>query len=221
MLASEQRSNDHYSGLDRICEASKITIMNTKPPYYRIYLLTVWHEQNRGPPRTITWRFRLEDPRTGRQQVFADAASLMTALQELTLAIQGDDAMTTETNKVLIRRWIAAINHQDRAELDAVLSPTLAQEYKENVLPWIYHTFADHQCEVEDMLAEGDRVALWLATRGTHTGEFEGVPPTGRSWTNQGVFLLRLHDNRIVEVSWLFNDLALLKQLGAKVVLTG
>jgi hypothetical protein len=58
--------------------------MTTKPPYYRIYLLTVWQERSRGPPEQIRWRFRLEDPRTGRQQVFANAESLLAVLQELT-----------------------------------------------------------------------------------------------------------------------------------------
>lgn len=57
--------------------------MNSKPPYYRIYLLTVWQERSRGPPEGIVWRFRLEDPRSGQQQAFADAATLMTALQAL------------------------------------------------------------------------------------------------------------------------------------------
>lgn len=57
--------------------------MAPKPPYYRIYLLTVWQEQSRGPP-LMTWRFRLEDPRSGRQQLFADAATLMNALQAIT-----------------------------------------------------------------------------------------------------------------------------------------
>ena len=92
MLAPAQRSNGKYNGLGRIWEASKITMINTKPPYYRIYLLTVWQEQNRGPPDLITWRFRLEDPRSGRQQVFADAATLMTALQAMT-------AKTDDTEK--------------------------------------------------------------------------------------------------------------------------
>ena len=92
MLAPAQRSNGKYNGLGRIWEASKITMINTKPPYYRIYLLTVWQEQNRGPPAHITWRFRLEDPRSGRQQVFADAATLMTALQAMT-------AKTDDTEK--------------------------------------------------------------------------------------------------------------------------
>ncbi len=58
-------------------------MINTKPPYYRIYLLTVWQERSRGPPEIITWRFRLEDPRSGQQQVFADAATFMTALQAI------------------------------------------------------------------------------------------------------------------------------------------
>ena len=61
-------------------------MMDKKPPYYRIYLLTVWQERNDSPPELITWRFRLEDPRSGQQRVFANAASLMTALREIVSA---------------------------------------------------------------------------------------------------------------------------------------
>jgi hypothetical protein len=57
--------------------------MNPKPPYYRIYLLSVWQEQNRGPPEGITWRFRLEDSRTGRRQVFVDGTTLLAAVQAI------------------------------------------------------------------------------------------------------------------------------------------
>ena len=60
--------------------------MDTKSPYYRIYLLTVWQEHNRSPPELITWRFRLEDPRSGQQRVFADAATLMNVLREIASA---------------------------------------------------------------------------------------------------------------------------------------
>jgi len=59
--------------------------MHTKPPSYRIYLLTVWQETTRGPPPLVTWRFRLEDPRSGQQRAFADATTLMRALQLLTV----------------------------------------------------------------------------------------------------------------------------------------
>lgn len=57
--------------------------MATQLPYYRIYLLTVWQEQSRGPPPQRIWRFRLEDPRSGRQQLFADATTLMSTLQAI------------------------------------------------------------------------------------------------------------------------------------------
>lgn len=57
--------------------------MNTKPPFYRIYLLTVWQEHTGGTPEQITWRFRLEDPRSGQHWVFADATALMSALYKL------------------------------------------------------------------------------------------------------------------------------------------
>jgi len=66
--------------------------MDTKSPYYRIYLWTVWQEHTGSPPALITWRFRLDDPRSGQQRVFADAASLLTALREIASAT--DDAPT-------------------------------------------------------------------------------------------------------------------------------
>lgn len=68
--------------------------MDRKSPYYRIYLLTVWQEHNRNLPEMITWRFRLEDPRSGQQRVFADAATLMTALREIASA--PNDAQTQQ-----------------------------------------------------------------------------------------------------------------------------
>ncbi len=67
-----------------------------KPPYYRIYLLIVWQERNRGPPALPTWRFRLEDPRTGRQQVFVDAATLLDTLQTIAA---GNDFETQDVSE--------------------------------------------------------------------------------------------------------------------------
>ncbi len=55
-----------------------------KPPYYHIFLLTVWQERDRGPPpSSAVWRFRLEDPRTGWRQVFVDAETLMSMLRTI------------------------------------------------------------------------------------------------------------------------------------------
>ena len=73
--------------------------MTSQPPYYRIYLLTAWQEQNRGPPERSIWRFRLEDPRTGRQRLCADTMTLLNALEEFILVSQEADSMTTEPNQ--------------------------------------------------------------------------------------------------------------------------
>lgn len=68
--------------------------MDKKSPYYRIYLLTVWQEHNPTQAELITWRFRLEDPRSGQQSVFADGATLMNTLSEI--ALDADDAQTQQ-----------------------------------------------------------------------------------------------------------------------------
>jgi len=86
MLALGQQTKGNCSRVSFICEAPKISIMTTKPPYYRIFLLTIWQERNRDPPAVSNWRFRLEDPRTGWRQAFADAAALLIALQAITVA---------------------------------------------------------------------------------------------------------------------------------------
>ncbi len=68
-----------------------------KPPYYHIFLLTVWQERDRGPPPSPTvWRFRLEYPRTGWQQVFVDVETLMRMLRTIAA---GNEIATAEVDE--------------------------------------------------------------------------------------------------------------------------
>jgi hypothetical protein len=52
-----------------------------KPPCYRSYLLTCWGKQSQDPFEPVVWRFRLEDPHTGRRRGFASLDALVAALQ--------------------------------------------------------------------------------------------------------------------------------------------
>ncbi|MFC8369320.1 MULTISPECIES: ester cyclase [unclassified Streptomyces] len=54
---------------------------------------------------------------------------------------------------------------------------------------------------VESMVAEGDLVGIRFTVRGRHTGEFQGVPPTGRTFESTGHTTLRFRDGKIAE-SW-------------------
>jgi predicted ester cyclase len=68
---------------------------------------------------------------------------------------------------------------------------------------------------IEDMLAEGDRVATRKTFRGTHRGELLGIPPTGKPVAIGLIDMVRLEHGRVVE-SWSEADnLQLLQQLGA------
>ncbi len=81
-----------------------------------------------------------------------------------------------------------------------------------NTLP-----FSEHRIKITAMVAEGDQVAIRVETRGVHSGEGEGVPPTGKSWTNRGLALARVEDGKIAELDFMFDELGHLKQLGATI----
>ena len=51
-----------------------------RPPCYRTYLLTCWGEQSQDPSEPVVWRFRVEDPHTGRRRGFASLEALVAAV---------------------------------------------------------------------------------------------------------------------------------------------
>lgn len=61
--------------------------------------------------------------------------------------------------------------------------------------------FPDYGVEVEDVIAEGDKVTVVSTYSGTHSGEFMGIPATGKKVTGQRVDVFRVEDGEIVE-SW-------------------
>lgn len=56
--------------------------MFDKPPHYRSYLLTVWEERSSNPNASPTWRFSLEDARTGQRRGYAGLEALVAALEQ-------------------------------------------------------------------------------------------------------------------------------------------
>ena len=75
--------------------------------------------------------------------------------------------------------------------------------------------FPDAEVVVEDQIAEGDRVVTRYSARGTHQGDFAGIPATGRQVTVSGIGIDRIEGGKIVE-SWNeVNQLGMLQQLGA------
>lgn len=76
--------------------------------------------------------------------------------------------------------------------------------------------FPDLRFTVEDMIAEGDKVACRLTLRGTHRGTFQGIPASGAQVSMTGVDVLRFEGGKLIERWGEFDDLSLLRQIGAK-----
>jgi predicted ester cyclase len=77
-----------------------------------------------------------------------------------------------------------------------------------------WSAFPDAALTLEDLVGEGDKVACRFVVRGTHQGEFQGIPPTGRQVAYGGVTIMRFEHGRCVERWSEADTLGMLQQLG-------
>ena len=82
------------------------------------------------------------------------------------------------------------------------------------VLRWLRGAFDDFSYEVHEAFGDGDRVAIRLTTRGTHTGEFMGKPPTGKRFESGAIHLYRVENGKLAEHWAKRDDLGMARQLG-------
>ena len=129
-------------------------------------------------------------------------------------------------NTELVRAAFEAFNAGDADECLTFIAPDLIINLAELPEPrhgqqvWrqgfemMKRAFPDLQAHIEDIVAADDRVALRLRFRGTHGGEFLGVPTTGKPIEYVSHEFYRVADGLIAE-EWICSDLAtLFRQLG-------
>jgi predicted ester cyclase len=75
--------------------------------------------------------------------------------------------------------------------------------------------FPNWHSSVDEMIVEDNNVAERWTGRGTHQGEFQGIPPTGRQVAVPGFVFYRISSGKISEFRGLFDGLGMLYQLGA------
>ncbi len=134
--------------------------------------------------------------------------------------------MSAGENKAIARRGYEAINQNNLDALDEVVASDITDHDPapgqapglEGVKQWFssMHTaFPDFRMNVEDMIAEGDKVVARVSMSGTHQGEFMGIDATGNRVTITGIDILRINaDGKIVEHWGNFDDLDMMQQLG-------
>ena len=134
--------------------------------------------------------------------------------------------MSADENKALFRRYIEEVfNKRNVGALDEILSPEFVHHFlppgitpdrdgMKQFVPQLLAAFDGFHLTIEDMIAEGDRVAARLTMGGIHNGEFIGIAPTGKRITSTEICVQRIKDGRVVE-SWVEVDqLGMMRQMG-------
>ncbi len=133
--------------------------------------------------------------------------------------------MSAEENKALVRRFVEEFwnegNMSAANELMApdakiylptgeVVNPDAAKGF---AATW-REAFPDWHSTFEELIAEGDRVAERWTGRGTHRGELQGIPPTGKRVEAPGSVFYRIGGGKIVELWGQLDMMSLMQQLG-------
>ena len=135
--------------------------------------------------------------------------------------------MSIDANKRIIQRYFDEfLNKGDLAAADSVLAPGFKcpvpgaddldrEGYKQFILQ-ARTAFADgFRVQVQDVVAEGDRVAARFTLAGTHGSTWRGIPPTGKKINALSICVYRIEGGQIVEKWLLADNLGMLQQLGA------
>ena len=134
--------------------------------------------------------------------------------------------MSTAENKTIVRRLLEdGFNAGNFAVFDELLAPDFVNHDPANPTArdrdglkqyWaaLCAGFPDQHTVAEELLADGDKVVKRAAFRATHTGTFNGLPPTGKQVTNASISIYRIVDGRITAIWWGYDNLGVLQQLG-------
>ena len=131
----------------------------------------------------------------------------------------------TEGGKALVRRFIDEVflkgdfSAVDELMTDDFISHTSgpAGSGKDGMKETIKRVSAgltDASMKIEDMIAEDDRVAVRLTGHAVQTGEFMGMPPSGKAYTIGEIHIFRIHDGKVAEHWHQADFLGMMRQLG-------
>ena len=135
--------------------------------------------------------------------------------------------MTLDQNKAIAERFIQEIFvKQNEAASDELAAPGFTPHSWGPVGPGIENLkraqrrvsagISDARMTIEDVIAEGDKVVVRLTSHGRHSGEFMGMPASGKEYEISEIHIFKIADGKVIE-HWREADmLGLMQQLGDK-----
>jgi steroid delta-isomerase-like uncharacterized protein len=130
--------------------------------------------------------------------------------------------MSAEENKAIVKRWNEEIWNRRNVDIiddlaDASYVNRVDNSDREGYKRFaaaVLAAFSEGGISVDDVIAEGDKVAIRWTMHSIHTGEYTGIPPTGRSVTISGMSIYRIADGKVVEDWSNYDGLGMMQQLG-------
>jgi steroid delta-isomerase-like uncharacterized protein len=109
-----------------------------------------------------------------------------------------------EANKALVYKWLQAWRDQDLPLLDelftqdyAVNGVVIGPEGVKQAVQFLHAVFLDISAELNELVAEGDKVAVRWTVRGRQVGDFMGIAPTGKFVELQGINIYLVRDGKL------------------------
>jgi len=135
-------------------------------------------------------------------------------------------AALEEQNKEIVKREMELFGKGDFEALKELFAPEYVSyspsgapkpESLEEVIEFgkmIFKGFPDSSWTIEELFAAGDTVIARWTYRGTHEGEFMGIPPTGNKVEFGGIMITRIENGKVVEEREDYDMLGAMQQLG-------
>jgi len=135
--------------------------------------------------------------------------------------------MSTERNKAIVRRLFDEVwNTGSLDKIEELYAADFVADYRpygplrrghdaiKGMVQRAHAAFPDYHEELEEMVAEGDKVVVRLTITGTQLGQWGPLPPTGKPVRLEEIVFLRFVDGKVVEQRGIPDNLAALRQLG-------
>ena len=136
--------------------------------------------------------------------------------------------MSSETNKTVSRRFFEEVFGKGNLNvLDEIIAkdqvnsgpgtlPGLPNgpEGAKQLVTVYRNAFPDVRFTIDEQIAEGEKVVTRWTAHGTHRGELQGIPATGKSSTVTGIAVDRIVNGKIAESWGIFDQFGMMQQLG-------
>src|SRR5215204_2621238 len=139
--------------------------------------------------------------------------------------LRGGVLVSAEGTKAVIRRLIEEVYNEGNLDVvDELMAPDIfdhaaVPEHQhgidgfKHVMEWVREFSSDVHYNIDDIIAEGEKVAVRMTQSGTHTGTVRGIPPTGKSFSVDYVRWFRLATGKVTGMWGVRDDLTRLEEL--------